>query len=91
LKSYWVYILSSKTGTLYTGVTNNLQKRTFEHKNKLIPGFTSKYNINQLMFYQEFSRIEDAIEVEKKIKKWSRKKKINLIKTINPQFKDLAV
>ncbi|OGE14491.1 endonuclease [Candidatus Daviesbacteria bacterium RIFCSPHIGHO2_12_FULL_37_11] len=91
MKSYWVYILSSKTGTLYTGVTNNLQKRTFEHKNKLIPGFTSKYNINQLMFYQEFSRIEDAIEVEKKIKKWSRKKKINLIKTINPQFKDLAV
>ncbi len=90
LRSYFVYILASKTGTLYIGVTNNLEKRVYEHKNKLIPGFTAKYNIDRLMYYQEFNDIEEAIEMEKKIKGWSREKKINLIKTINPHTKDLA-
>jgi len=90
LKSYWVYILASKTGTLYIGVTNNLEKRVYEHKNKLIPGFTAKYNIDQLVFYQEFDRVEQAIEMEKKIKGWTRQKKIDLIRTINPGIKDLA-
>ncbi len=90
MKSYWVYILASKTGTLYIGVTNNLEKRVYEHKNKLIPGFTAKYNIDQLVFYQEFDRVEQAIEMEKKIKGWTRQKKIDLIRTINPGIKDLA-
>lgn len=90
MKSYFVYILASKTGTLYVGVTNNLEKRVYEHKNKLVPGFTSKYNIDRLMFYQEFDRIEQAIEMEKKVKGWTRQKKIDLIKTINPNIKDLA-
>lgn len=90
LKHYWVYILSSKTGTLYVGVTNNLEKRVLEHKNKLIPGFTTRYNIDHLIYYQEFSDIEDAIEMEKKIKGWTRKKKIDLIKSINPNVEDLA-
>ena len=91
MKSYWVYILASKTGILYIGVTNDLTRRTYEHKNKLIPGFTTKYNINQLMYFQEFNNIEQAIEIVKKIKKWSRQKKMNLIKTINQNFQDLAV
>lgn len=82
--------MASKTGTLYVGVTNNLEKRVYEHKNKLIPGFTSRYNIDRLVFYQEFDRVEQAIEMEKKIKGWTRQKKVDLIKTINPNVKDLA-
>ncbi len=62
----------------------------YEHKNKLIKGFTSKYNIDRLMYYQEFDDIEQSIEVEKKIKGWSRKKKIDLIRSYNPNVKDLA-
>lgn len=90
MKSYWVYILASKTGMLYVGVTNNLEKRMYEHKNKLISGFTAKYRIDRLMYYQEFNYIEQAIEMEKRIKGWTRKKKTDLIKTINPDVKDLA-
>jgi putative endonuclease len=74
---------------MYTGVTNNLEKRLEEHRLKLIPGFTSLYNINKLIYFAEFDRIEEAINAEKKIKGWTRKKKIALIKTINPEFKDL--
>lgn len=76
---------------MYIGVTNDLARRLFEHKNKLIPGFSAKYNTTRLMFYQEFDTIEQAIEMEKVIKKWNRKKKLNLIKTINPTYCDLAV
>ena len=88
--NYYVYILSSKTGTLYIGVTNNLERRILEHKSKLISGFTQKYNIDKLMFYQEFTDIEDALNMEKTIKKWGRQKKLTLIKTINPRFTDLS-
>ena len=90
MKTYYVYIMASKTGTLYIGVTNNLTRRVLEHKNKLIDGFTEKYSIDRLMFYQEFDDINQAIEMEKKIKKWGRQKKIDLIKSINPSIKDLA-
>jgi putative endonuclease len=90
LKSYWVYILSSKTGTLYVGITGNLERRIYEHKNKLVQGFTSKYNIDRLVYFQEFNRVEDAIEMEKKLKGWSRQKKIDLIHSINQDTKDLA-
>ncbi len=90
MKSYFVYILASKTGTLYIGVTDNLERRISEHKNKLTPGFTSKYNIDRLMYFEEFNKIEDAIIMEKKLKGWNRQKKIDLIKTINPETKDLA-
>ena len=90
MKTYYVYIMASKTGTLYIGVTNNLTRRVLEHKNKLIDGFTEKYSIDRLMFYQEFDDINQAIEMEKKIKKWGRQKKIDLIKSINPSTKDLA-
>lgn len=87
---YFVYIVSSKSNTLYVGVTNNLEKRIYEHKNKLIPGFTSKYNINRLVYFQEFRNINDAILDEKKVKGWTRKKKMELIKSINPLYKDLS-
>ncbi len=82
--------MSSNTGTLYVGVTNNIERRVFEHKNKLVKGFTAKYNINNLIYYCEFSNINEAIEMEKKIKGWGRLKKINLVKTINPEVRDLA-
>lgn len=90
LKSYYIYILASKTGTIYIGVTGHLEKRVYEHKNKLIPGFTARYNIDRLVYFQEFTRIEQAIEMEKKLKGWSRQKKIDLIRTINFNMRDLA-
>ena len=74
---------------IYTGVTNNLQRRVFEHKEKLVEGFTKKYNITKLVYYEQFENIISAIEREKQIKGGSRQDKINLIKSINPEFKDL--
>ena len=88
--TYYVYILTNKSNTLYVGVTNDLERRINEHSFKYVSGFTSKYNLNKLVFYQEFSAINDAITAEKKIKGWTRKKKMDLVKTINPEFKDLA-
>ena len=85
---YFVYILTNKSNTLYAGVTNNLVRRLHEHRTKK-NHFTIKYNINKLIYYQEFDQIVDAINAEKKIKGWTRKKKIALIKTINPAFKNL--
>lgn len=90
MRSYYVYILASKSQTLYVGITNNLERRVSEHKRKLIPGFTKKYNIDRLMYFQEFHDVNQAIENEKRIKKWNRNKKLFLIKTVNLQFKDLT-
>jgi putative endonuclease len=89
-KTYWVYILTNKSNTLYIGITNNLQRRIYEHQNKLFKGFTKKYNIDKLIYSQEFESPEEAITAEKKIKGWSRKKKMILIKSINPGFRDLS-
>ena len=89
-KNYWVYIATNKSNTLYTGITNNLARRMHEHKNKLISGFTRKYNINKLVYFQQFNNPSEAIEAEKKIKGWTRRKKIKLIKSINHEFKDLS-
>lgn len=86
---YYIYILTNKSNTLYTGVTNNLERRLYEHQHKMVPGFTTLYNLNRLIYYAEFDRIEEAIVAEKKIKGWTRKKKIALIKSMNPEFKDL--
>lgn len=89
-KQSYLYILTNKHNTvLYTGVTNNLIRRIYEHKNKLIKGFTSKYNITKLVYYELFDDIVEAIKREKQIKGGSRTKKINLIKSINPEFRDL--
>ncbi|PIP17144.1 MAG: endonuclease [Candidatus Portnoybacteria bacterium CG23_combo_of_CG06-09_8_20_14_all_37_13] len=88
-QEYYVYIATNKSDTLYTGVTNNLRRRIYEHKNKSIEGFTKKYNINKLVFYEVLSSPNDAIMAEKRIKSWSRKKKIELIKSKNPDFSEL--
>jgi len=91
VKNYFVYVLTTKNNKmLYVGVTNNLQRRVEEHKQKLIPGYTEKYNLNKLVYYQEFSDINDAIEAEKKIKGWLRVKKDNLITEFNPNWEDLS-
>ncbi len=90
MKSYYVYIMTNRTRTLYTGVTNNLERRVYEHKHKIIPGFTSKYNINQLVYYEETNSIHVAIEREKEIKSWLRRRKIELIESKNPTWHDLS-
>lgn len=89
-KSYYVYILTNKARTLYVGVTNNLFTRVEQHKLKLIPGFTSKYNIDRLVFFEEFDDVRTAIEREKQIKGWLRRKKIDLIERSNPKWIDLS-
>ena len=90
-KTYYVYILASKrNGTLYIGVTNNLERRVYEHKNNMIKGFTKKYNIHNLVYFEETNNINDALEFEKRIKGWLRKKKIDLIESMNPSWNDLA-
>ena len=90
MKVYFVYILSSSRGTLYTGVTNDLYSRVLTHKNKGLPGFTSKYDVDRLIYYEIFGDIDQAIMREKEIKGWRRNKKLALIRTINPEFSDLA-
>ena len=87
---YHVYIMTNKSRTLYTGITNNIRKRVYEHKNKLIPGFTKKYNISRLIYFETFGDVYSAIAREKTIKGWLRKKKIGLIRKTNPDWKDLA-
>ena len=89
-KEYCVYIMTNKSRTLYTGVTNNLMRRVYEHKNKLIPGFTSKYNIKNLVYFETTPSVHAALEREKQIKGWLRAKKIALVESINPQWKDLS-
>ena len=87
---YYVYILTNVTGTtLYIGVTNDIERRVQEHKSGQIPGFTQKYNCCKLVYYEKYSDIDQAIEREKKLKKWRREKKDWLIRTINPDLKDL--
>jgi putative endonuclease len=90
MKEYYVYILAGrKNGTLYTGITENLIKRVYEHKSKIIEGFTKKYNITILVYYEIFNSVTSAITREKQIKKWNRQWKIGLIEKSNPNWKDL--
>ena len=87
---YYVYILASKrNGTLYIGVTSNLIKRIYEHKNNLIEGFTKKYNIHNLVYYEITEDVNSAIAREKQLKRWKRNWKIELIEKNNPEWKDL--
>ena len=89
---YYVYILTNKRhNVLYTGITNNLDRRIFEHKTKQNEGFTSKYNIDKLVYYEITEDVNSAIEREKQIKAGPRKKKIELIESMNPDWKNLAV
>lgn len=88
--SAYIYILGSRNKVLYTGVTNDLARRVAEHKSHLIPGFTKKYNVDRLLYFEELPDIVQAIAREKQIKGWLRSKKLALIASINPDFKDLA-
>lgn len=90
--SYFTYILTNFTNTtFYIGVTNNIKKRIYEHKNKLIKGFTNKYNLVKLVYFEEYKDIMEAIEREKQLKNWHRDWKINLIKSKNKELKDLSI
>lgn len=88
---YYIYILASKkNGTLYIGVTNDIKRRVLEHKEKINKGFTSRYNINRLVYFESFQYINDAILREKRLKKWNRQWKINLIEEENKEWNDLS-
>lgn len=89
MKQYYVYILSSYSRTLYIGVTNNLTKRVWEHKGGFVQGFSKKYNINQLVYYETTTDVISAIAREKQLKNWRREKKEFLINRMNPEWKDL--
>ena len=91
MNRYFIYILTNKSNTLYIGVTNNLRKRLYEHKNKLVEGFTKKYNLYKLIYFEEYQDVNEAIKREKQIKGWIRKRKIELIKIKNPTFNDLSL
>ncbi len=89
--NYYVYIVSNwNNKVIYTGVTNDLFRRIYEHKNKIIKGFTSKYNVNKLVYYEQTTDITSAIAREKEIKKWRREKKNALINSMNPEWNDLS-
>ena len=91
IKTYAVYILTNyNQTTFYIGVTGNLQKRIWEHKNKVVGGFTKKYNVDKLVYYELTENVEAALNREKQLKNWHREWKRNLIREINPEFKDLS-
>ena len=90
MNTYYVYIMTSKNnGTLYVGLTNNLIRRAYERKNDLIEGFTKKYGVHKLVYYEQTNDIHNAIQREKELKKWNRQWKINLIEKFNPNWNDI--
>lgn len=90
MKDSYVYILSNKSKTLYIGVTSDLRRRLYEHKNKLIEGFTKKYNLTKLVYVEHFNNMNDVIRREKQLKNWHRAWKINLIESVNSKWEDLS-
>jgi len=90
VRHYYVYVLANAGRMLYTGVTNNLERRVLEHKAKLVPGYTAKYNIARLVYYEATTSVVAALEREKQIKGWQRKKKLALIRSVNPDWRDLS-
>jgi putative endonuclease len=89
-RTFHVYMMASKSGVLYVGMTNNLERRVIQHKQKLNAGFTQKYNVARLVWFEEHARALSAIAREKEIKKWRREKKVALIEAMNPTWKDLG-
>jgi putative endonuclease len=87
---FHVYILANPSGVLYTGVTNHLERRIAQHKQKSIPGFTKKYGVVRLVYFEPFRDVRDAISREKQIKRWRREKKLMLIRAMNPQLRDVS-
>ncbi len=90
VKQYYVYIMASRSRTLYTGVTNDLERRVYQHKQKLVPGFTAKYKIERLVHFESTEDVHTAISREKQIKGWTRNKKVALIDSVNPTWNDLS-
>jgi len=91
MKTYYVYILTNQPrGTLYVGVTNNLERRIYEHKNELVEGFSQKYHLKMLVYIQQYQYMQDALNLEKRLKRWHREWKINLIEKENPTWVDLS-
>ncbi len=88
---YYVYILTNSSRTLYIGVTNDLVRRVYQHRQMLVEGFTKKYNVSWLVYYEQTQDVKAAILREKQIKAWRREKKVELIESFNPQWKDLSV
>ncbi len=86
----YVYIATNASRTLYIGVTNDLRRRIYEHKHKLIPGFTSRYNIGKLAYFEAANSPNDAIQRERELKGWLRQRKVKLIESVNPDWNDLA-
>lgn len=92
MKHYYVYLMASFKQSLYVGVTNNLERRIYQHKNKVHPqSFTARYNIDRLVYCETFYEIKDALAREKQIKSWGRSKKVALIEAENPRWKDLSL
>jgi putative endonuclease len=89
--TFWTYIMASESGVLYVGVTDNLASRVLQHQSKLIPGFTQKYNVTKLVWFEAHSSVRAAISREKEIKGWGRMKKVKLIEEHNPRWKDLSL
>jgi putative endonuclease len=87
---YHVYIMASESGVLYIGVTNHLGSRTAQHKQKQVPGFTSIYNVTKLVYFEPFGDVRNAIAREKQLKRWRREKKVALIESVNPAWRDLS-
>ena len=90
MNQYYVYIMTNSTRRLYTGVTNDLQRRVYAHKHKLVSGFTKRYNLTWLVYYETTNDINAAISREKQIKGWLRKRKLALVESMNPEWKDLS-
>jgi|SRR5690348_9646031 len=90
MKTYATYIMASESGVLYIGMTNDLERRVFEHRNKLVTGFSARYNLRKLVYFECFGDVRAAIAREKELKGWVRKRKVALIESINPKRNDLA-
>lgn len=90
IKTYYVYIMASRSLTLYTGITNSIHRRALQHKSGEIEGFTQRYNVDRLVYYEVFHQVGNAIAREKQIKSWTRAKRLALIKSKNPTWQDLA-
>jgi putative endonuclease len=90
MNTYYVYIMTNRSGTLYIGMTNDLVRRVYQHKKKLVVGFTERYNINRLIYYEETNDVGVAQTRERQLKGWLRSKKIALVKSMNPEWKDLS-
>jgi putative endonuclease len=89
MKTYYVYIMTNLSGTLYTDITDNLEQRISEHKQKLVPGFAKKYNTTKLVYYEEENDVNAALARKKQIKGWQRSKKVELIESVNPEWREL--